>query len=134
MKAMFDINVVLDIVARREGFYDDAKNSYLKVIKLGGTAMLPVHALTTIYYLLGAAATRRQRTAAMNWILSAFEIGSETAAQVAAAWHSDFTDFEDAMVAACAQAGGCDFILTRNSRDFAASDVRVLTPTEFLAS
>ena len=32
MKVMFDINVVLDIVAHRQPFYEDSSAAYLKVV------------------------------------------------------------------------------------------------------
>jgi hypothetical protein len=41
-------------------------------------------------------------------------------------------DFEDSVVAAVAEAAGCDHILTRNVQDFADSPVPAISPTDFL--
>jgi hypothetical protein len=41
-------------------------------------------------------------------------------------------DFEDSVVAAVAAAAGCDYIVTRNVRDFTGSPVLAVTPAEFL--
>jgi hypothetical protein len=43
------------------------------------------------------------------------------------------SDFEDAVVAAMAQAGACDYIVTRNVQDFTGSPVPAITPMDFLA-
>ena len=43
-----------------------------------------------------------------------------------------WADFEDAVVAAAAEAAGCHRILTRNVRDFVRSPVLAVTPEEFL--
>jgi len=43
-------------------------------------------------------------------------------------------DFEDALQLAAAVACGAGVILTRNTADFKASPIPVMTPEEFLAS
>lgn len=42
------------------------------------------------------------------------------------------TDFEDAVVAASAEAAGCDYVVSRNVPDFAGSPVPAVTPADFL--
>ena len=67
MRVMFDINVVLDIVGSRKPFYADSRSAFLRVIESGDEPCLAIHAYPTIYYLLGAAATRAKRKKAMGW-------------------------------------------------------------------
>lgn len=43
-----------------------------------------------------------------------------------------FTDFEDCLQDKCAKTAGADFIVTANIRDFRYSEVRALTPDEFV--
>jgi hypothetical protein len=42
-------------------------------------------------------------------------------------------DFEDAVVAAVAESRLCEYIVSRNSQDFAASPVKTLSPENFLS-
>ncbi len=42
------------------------------------------------------------------------------------------SDFEDALQYECAKAAKCDCIITRNQKDFAFSDIPVLSAQEFL--
>ena len=45
MKAMFDINVVLDIVGRREPFLTASEAAFLRAVEEAGRPMLSSHAL-----------------------------------------------------------------------------------------
>ena len=131
MNVMFDINVVLDIVAHREPFYEDSCAAYLKVIGDGDSSYLSVHALSTLYYLLGAAPTRKQRKAAMAWIFGAFKVAGLSANEVEVARNLAMSDFEDALVVAAAKSSRCGCIVTRNVRDFSGCGMRVTDPVDY---
>lgn len=47
---------------------------------------------------------------------------------------SDFIDFEDAMQYHCARKVGADYIVTRNTKDFATSLIPVYSPSDFLSA
>ena len=132
MKVMFDINVILDIVAHRQPFYEDSSAAYLKVIGDGDDPCLSVHALSTLYYLLGAASTRKQRSAAMDWIFAAFKVAGLSADEVEVARNLGLADFEDALVVAAAQSSGCACIVPRNVRDFSRCGMRVADPVGYV--
>lgn len=132
MKVMFDINVVLDIVANRQPHSEKSRQAFFKVIADGGEPYIAVHAVATLYYLLGDAADRRQRESAMKWICDSFRIAGAGELEVAAARKSGLPDFEDALVMTSAVSSGCECILSRNVKDFKGSQVPVMTPGEFL--
>lgn len=133
MKVLFDINVILDIVAHREPFYADSRAAYLKVLELEGEVYLSVHAVATIYYLLGTFADRQKRRRAMDWVLDSFRIAGLTEQEVGLARTYGMGDFEDALVVAAASREGCGVILTRNIADFRNSPLSAQTPTDFLS-
>lgn len=132
MNVMFDINVILDIVGHRQPFYESSRDAFLRVVGEGDVPYLSVHALATLYYLLGATATRKQRAAAMEWVFEAFKVAGLTAEEVAAARGLAMSDFEDALVVAAARAMRCCCILTRNVRDFKESPIRAIAPDDFV--
>lgn len=134
MNVMFDINVVLDIVAHRQPFYEDSCAAYLKAVGDGDSSCLSVHALSTLYHLLGAASTRKRRRAAMNWIFGAFEVAGLTADEVEVARSLALPDFEDALVVAAAKSSRCSCIVTRNVRDFGDCGLRVVDPSGYARS
>ena len=132
MNVMFDINVVLDIVARREPFCVDSEAAYLKTIENADVPCLSAHAYSTLYYLLGAAATRKQRDGAMDWVFNAFHVAGVTATELYAARQYSLPDFEDAIVVAAAASAECGCIVTRNVQHFKGAVVKAVLPSEYV--
>ena len=46
--------------------------------------------------------------------------------------NESFTDFEDCLQAECAKSAQVDYIITRNGKDYALSDIPVLSPEQFI--
>ena len=59
-------------------------------------------------------------------------VGLDGAKIAAAIEDADFTDFEDCLQEKCALSVDADYIVTWNVKDFRASKIPVLTPTDFL--
>lgn len=132
MTVFFDLNVLIDIGARRAGMvasralYDRVRQSPHH------TGAFAAAGYTTLWYILrpliGAA---RTRAALEEWRrrLTLLPFSEQTAAL---AHRLALPDFEDACQAATAFAGQCDRIATRNVRDFAQSPVLAVTPETLL--
>ncbi|MBR3086120.1 MAG: PIN domain-containing protein [Kiritimatiellae bacterium] len=133
MKALFDTNVAFDIVGEREPFVKASEEAYFHAIETDDKPFLPAHAYATLFYLLGAAATRKKRQAAMDWVFDSFFVAAIGETEIAAARSYGMPDFEDAMVAAAAVSAGCDVIVTRNAGHFTGSPVPAVSPEEFVA-
>ena len=133
MKIMIDTNVVLDVLLRREPFfqasYEVMKQSALEQVE----GFVSATAATDIFYLLRRAlkdprAARDSLEKLMQLVGFADALGEDVHTAIV----SNMTDFEDALVAAIAQRCHMDYIVTRNTRDFAESPVKALTPQAFL--
>lgn len=61
-----------------------------------------------------------------------FEISPVNREILRSALRLETKDFEDAVQIASAEAEGIDFIVTRDTADYAKSPVKALTPTEFV--
>jgi predicted nucleic acid-binding protein len=59
-------------------------------------------------------------------------LADTTGVDIKTAIASDFRDFEDAVLSATAAREKADYIITRNSNDFANSPVKALSPEEFV--
>ena len=132
MKVLVDLNVLLDVIQKREPHYT-ASAAVLSNIargKIGGA--VPGHALTTIYYLVSRFAHRESANEAIDWILGDFEVVGESRDIMLRARSLPMEDFEDAVVAAAAEAIHCDWVVTRNVRDFGTSPVSAITPKELV--
>ena len=129
---LIDLNVILDVVQARTP-HEAASASVLEAVVCGDTpAMIPAHAITTIYYLVSRYRDRETADRTVDWLLRYFRIAEVRRDELIRARMLGWPDFEDAVVAASAESAGCEMIVTRNVRDFTVSPVPACTPEEFL--
>lgn len=132
MTVLFDLNVVLDVIQRREPHYHTSALALSRVASGEVEGVLPSHAITTIYYIIAKYTSRSRADEVVDWMLSRFEVAPAYKKAFARARTLDFSDFEDAVTAVLAEQAGCDYLVTRNSRDFSHAPVKVVVPLEFL--
>ena len=132
MKVMFDLNIVLDMVQRREPHYRLSAAALSTVVQGEVQGMFPSHGVTTVHYLVSRYANKQRANELVDWLCNRFEIGAAGRRELIRARGLPLADFEDAVVCAVAEAYGCDGIVTRNLGDFTRSPVRPLSPEEFL--
>jgi predicted nucleic acid-binding protein len=133
MRLMLDLNVLLDVVQRREPFYKASASVLSRVIGGEDSGSIPSHALTTLYYVVQKFSGKQEADGFVDWLLLHLEIVPQDRAQFIRARCLQMSDFEDAALASAAEAYRCDLIVSRNVSDFEGSPVPVMTPDEFLA-
>jgi hypothetical protein len=97
-------------------------------------AVLPVHAFTTLYYVVAKAAGKPKADQTVDWLLAYFDVAVADKSTLHRARQLTLGDFEDAVVASLAEASKCDHIVTRNVSDFPGSPVPAITPSDFLVA
>jgi len=126
-----DLNVVLDVYLERDNFLASAEIlTFCKEGELEGYT--PSHGIPTIYYILRSKIGHERAIAIVDDLiemLTVVPVGNEL---LRSARRLSFRDFEDAIVAASAIESKSDFIITKNSKDFAASPVPAITPERFM--
>jgi predicted nucleic acid-binding protein len=133
MKICFDSNVVLDILSNNDQCFASLTAYDVSVINKD-EQYVPMFTTSDIYYILRHSYTLRKDTAvkALTTLFELFELLDGHPLDCKQALESEMSDYEDALIAFAAQRQGVDFIITRNKKDFAASPVPALTPTEFI--
>ena len=132
-KILIDTDVVLDFFFDRKPFSDDAAKiiSLCELKKIKGF-VTPVICSNT-YYLLRQTASHEKVIEKINKFISFIDVLSMNKEIVTQALSSGFKDFEDALQNfAAIKSGFIDVILTRNIKDFAKSDLAVMTPENYL--
>lgn len=133
MRLMIDTNIFLDVLAKREPFYENSK-AVLKLCeskKVHG--FLSASSVTDIFYLI-----RRQLHSidlaykALGSVLDIAKVLTVTNDDVLNAYIQRASDFEDCLWATCAKANRCEAIVTRNKKDFLAFEIALLSPEELL--
>ncbi|MGN1114367.1 MAG: PIN domain-containing protein [Oscillospiraceae bacterium] len=133
MKIMCDTNVILDVLLDREPFSDD---SY-KVLSLCEEHYLEgfvsASAITDIYYLVRKYTHSTEAAyMALGKLLEIVKVCSVTNEDVLTAFQIKARDFEDCLVATCAKSINCNYIVTRNKKDFEGFDIPLVTPSELI--
>lgn len=129
---MLDLNVLLDVLQKREPHYRVSAAVLERVLHGEERGALSAHAVTTVHYLVGRYADRAAADRALSWLLHHLNVCAVGRDELERARSLGWSDFEDAVVAAVAERAGCDCIVTRNVKDFEGSPVSVLTPQEWL--
>ena len=134
MKAMFDLNVLLDVLQFRTPWVKASGELCARAVRGELEGFVAPHTLTTLFYVLDRHADRATAEKDVDWLLRSFALAPADRSVFLRARALPLPDFEDAVVAAAAEAARCDVVLTRNLPDFASSPVPAVAPEELLAS
>lgn len=135
MKHIFlDTNVLIDFLADRKPFSGEAARLFNYAINKKVVIYVATVSYNNIYYILrqscGHARTIRILAELQEWT-EAVDVSRD---EVRRALKSEFKDFEDAIQYNCAKSiVRMDCIVTRDTKDFKASSMPVLTPKEALS-
>lgn len=132
MKVLIDTNVILDVLYKREGFYEDS----LKIWKLCETRKLDGYisalSIPNIVYILRRELDPEKTLEVIyniNLVFKIYDLKSEIIMQAA---EKKTKDYEDALQMVTAQKLKASFIVTRNIKDFAGSKIIAVKPSELL--
>lgn len=132
MKLMIDLNIMLDVLQKREPFREASAAVISFIVEGKAEGFVPAHAMTTLYYVLAKYFNHEKSIETIEWMLKYFSVARLERETFVSALSLSFRDFEDAVVAASAEIERCDYIITRNTDDFKSSKVKALAPIDFL--
>ena len=133
-RILVDTNVVIDLLAKREEFYNEAAELFSRADRKELELTISALTFANTNYIL----TRLKSAKEAKEILRKFKVLVELLAlnnkiTDLALSDNDFPDFEDGLQYYSAIENQIDVIITRNKRDFKNSKIPVLTAKEFLA-
>jgi predicted nucleic acid-binding protein len=132
MRVFLDTNILLDGLLKREPFVKESTDYIILSESVGVKMWIAWHGLATAYYLLKKGRSEEETLMELDRILSWARVAAVGDAHAREARQLGFSDFEDALQAVSAEAPEARWIITRNTRDFSASRVRAITPTDYL--
>jgi len=133
MKVYFDTNIIIDILLKRELFFDISFEALMKVARGYADGIIGANAIVDISYIVNKSLKNNEET--MNSIFDVLDILSladTTAQDIFEARDLDIPDYEDAVIASIASRENASYIVTRNIADFANSPVPAILPADFL--
>ena len=131
-RVLIDINVLMDVLQKREPFYDASAQvlSLAEDARIDG--FISAHAVTTLMYLLAKDRSISSAKAIITSLLQFLKVIKVDQSTIEQAMNLDCRDFEDAVQMIAALQAGLDYVVTRNPRDFGSSLVPVLQPVELI--
>ncbi|HBF87722.1 MAG TPA: PIN domain nuclease [Bacteroidales bacterium] len=134
MKKLFiDTNIVIDLLAKREPFYEDAAKLFSLADKNKCKLYLSTLTFANINYILqktNSVTSTREILRKFKILISILSIDDKIIDL--ALNDNKFIDFEDAIQYYSAIENNQDIIITRNLKDFTHSKLPVMTASEFI--
>ena len=132
-RVFLDINVILDVLANREPFADEAEAVLRQVEARAIEGLVAAHTITTLHFLLAKYVGKAKVRKVLTDLLHVVRVVPVDEDRIRHALAMNWTDFEDAVQAACAEKAEAEYFVTRDKRGFKKSPVKIVTPAELLA-
>lgn len=131
LKVLFDSNIIIDILTKRTGS-DDSLACFYKMAEQEIEGYLSSKQVTDIHYVLRKYLPKDKRMAALNKIVSLFNVVDLTCLEIEHAMVFAGEDFEDNVLVASAYNNGIYKILTKDKGKFLHHVVEAIQPSELL--
>jgi predicted nucleic acid-binding protein len=132
VRALFDTNVILDVLLARAPHAAPATALLDRVAAKQLDGLLGATTLTTIHYLATKAVGAVPAQGHLRTLLGLFDVAPVTRAVLTDALDLEFPDYEDAVLHEAARHAGAEAIVTRDSKGFAKGRLKVYAPEELL--
>ena len=133
MKVIIDTNVAMDFMSDRQPFSDAAEKVFTMCCSELVDGYMTANSFCDLQYILGKyLRDREQLKSILSFWLHFIRIMDTGDADMRYALASDIDDYEDAVIASVAERNRCDYIITRNTKDFEHSPVPAVTPEDFI--
>ena len=133
-RLLIDTNIVIDLLSKREKFYDEAADLFSRADKK--ELVLTISSLTfanTNYILTKLKSAEEAREILRKFKVLIELLNLDDKVTELALSDESFPDFEDGLQYYSAIENQIDVIITRNKKDFKNSKIPVLSTKEFLA-
>lgn len=133
-RLLIDTNIVIDLLSKREKFYDEAADLFSRADKK--ELELTISSLTfanTNYILTKLKSAKEAKEILRKFKVLVELLSLDDKVSELALSDDNFPDFEDGLQYYSAIENKIDVIITRNKKDFKNSKITVLSTKEFLA-
>jgi predicted nucleic acid-binding protein len=131
---LIDLNVILDVLQKREPFYETSA-ALLSAAETGRIqGYLAAHSITTLFYLIQKGNSAGEARATITNLLQFLKIAPIDQTTIEQALNLDYPEFEDAVQMMAAVQGRMQYLITRNTRDYKPALLPVIQPVDFLGT
>jgi predicted nucleic acid-binding protein len=134
MNVFIDTNVLLDVLAKREPFYEDSATVWTLAEQGKIRGFVSALSFSNVYYIVRRLKDRRTADRAMFLLRDTFAPVACDDQVLSQAIDARMKDFEDAIQYFSALRAEAACLISRNPDHFPRSVLSVVTPTEFLVA
>lgn len=134
IKVLLDTNIILDIALKRPHFYDNAARIFKKIDEGKTRAFVLASAITDIFYILQKESGKEKALHFLMKLIQVIDVAGVDRKVIVDTLASGRNDFEDAVQICAAQRNDIDIIVTRNTKDYERSKMKIFSPADFLKS
>ena len=132
-KILIDTNVLLDYLLERDQFFEDAKEVILTCTDGKVKGCIAAHSIPNMFFILRKDYNLKERREILLNLCKIFDVeGIDKSKLISGLSNEDFSDFEDCLQMECAKSYGADYIVTRNVPDYTTSEIKAITPKDYL--
>lgn len=133
MVVLVDANIVIDVLQYRSPFDADARQILTLCAQKKITGILAAHTIPTLFYVMRKFYDQQLLRKTLANLCNIFMVSATTEQKILNALNNiSFSDFEDSLQEECALEFQADYIITRNTKDFKNSRIKVLSPPDFI--
>ena len=137
MRAILDTNVVVDVLQRREPWFQDGAVIFRAIANKQVTGCLTAKQIADLHFFSrkqfkGEENVYARARRVVGKILSLFELIDTLGIDCQNALGINNGDYEDAILIESAARAGVEYIVTRNPAHYKTSSVQVYSPAEFV--
>jgi len=134
MILLIDTNVILDILEKREPFFQASFAALQQATVSRHRILFSASSVKDIFYLVRShTGSTEKAKSAVTKLLALVQVCDTLADDISTAETYAIADFEDAVLAATAARENADFIISRNQRDFVGSPVKAISPSDYIS-
>lgn len=132
-RILVDTNVLLDYLLTREPFYEDAEKIVLACVEGKVKGCIAAHSISNMFFILRKDYNAKERREILSDLCLIFDVeGIDKAKLLSGLQNEDFSDFEDCLQMECAKAYKAEYIVTRNISDYKISEIKAISPKDYL--
>ena len=132
-KIFIDSDIILDVLSKREPFYDSAAILFSLIEKGQVKGYTSPIIFSNVHYVLRKRISKQNTITSLKYLKSLLEVLPIDKRAIDSALNSAFDDFEDAIQYFCAEQNGINYFITRNKIDYEKAQINILTAKEFLS-
>lgn len=118
MKVMIDTNIILDVLYKREDFYEDSLNIFRLCETKTIIGYVSTLSIANIIYIMRKDLSKEKINELLTWMSIIFKIVDLKSDDLINAADFNIKDYEDALQYAQAKRIKANFIVTRNIKDY----------------